>query len=115
MAHQNFLARTVAVVHAMQLRHRLVAFVDVNHGVAGQVIEQGRGSFARQPPREVPRVVLDAVAIADLLNHLEIEHRALIQALGLNHLPCFSSSLCHHSSSLRMLSRADSLVSSDIT
>src|SRR5262245_23788084 len=33
------------------------------------------------------RVVLDAVAVADLPNHLEIEHRALMEALGLEQLP----------------------------
>ena len=34
----------------------------------------------------MPGVVLDAVAVADLLHHLEIEHRALVQALRLEEL-----------------------------
>ena len=35
---------------------------------------------------QVARVVLDAVAVADLLDHLEVEHRPLVQPLGLEHL-----------------------------
>jgi hypothetical protein len=35
----------------------------------------------------MPRVVLDAVAVADLPDHLEIEHRALMETLGLQQLP----------------------------
>jgi hypothetical protein len=35
---------------------------------------------------QVPRVVLDAVAVADLADHLEIEHRPLVQPLRLEQL-----------------------------
>jgi hypothetical protein len=37
--------------------------------------------------RQVPRVVLDAVAVANLADHLEVEHRPLVQALRLEQLP----------------------------
>src|SRR5262249_51606861 len=35
----------------------------------------------RGTAREMTRVVLDAMAVADLANHLEVEHRALVKPL----------------------------------
>ena len=47
----------------------------------------GCGSRRRRRTRlaagQMARVVLDAVAVADLLDHLEIEHRPLVQPLRL--------------------------------
>ena len=63
---QHFLARPVAVVHAADLRHGLVALVDDDQRVVGQVVEQRRRRLARRAAGQVPRVVLDAVAVADL-------------------------------------------------
>ena len=54
--------------------------------VARQVVEQRRRRRAGLAPREMTRVVLDAVAVADLLDHLEVEHRPLVQALRLEQL-----------------------------
>ena len=69
------------MIHAADLRHGLVALVDDHERVRRQVIEQRRRRLAGAALREVPRVVLDAVAVADLLDHLEIEHRPLMQPL----------------------------------
>ena len=87
--HQVLFARPVAVIHALQLRHRLMALVDEHQGVRRQIIEQRRRRLARQPPRKMPRVILDAVAVADLLDHLQIEHGALPDALRLDALALF--------------------------
>ena len=84
--HQHLLARAVAVIHAVQLRDGLVALVEKHDGIVRQIIEQGGRRFARQAAREMARVVLDAVAVADLLHHFEIEHGALLQALRLDEL-----------------------------
>ena len=54
--------------------------------VGRQVVEQRRRRLARRAPGQVPRVVLDPVAVADLLDHLEIEHRPLVQAVRLEDL-----------------------------
>jgi hypothetical protein len=35
---------------------------------------------------QMPRVILDPVAVADLLHHLQIEHRPLMQALRFQEL-----------------------------
>ena len=63
---QRFLARAVAVIHAVQLRNGLVRFVDEHQGVVRQVIEQRRRRLARQASGEMARIILDAVAVADL-------------------------------------------------
>ncbi len=43
------------------------------------------GGSPGEPARQVTRVVLDPVAVADLPDHLEIEHRPLMKALRLQH------------------------------
>ena len=90
IGHQHLLARAVAVVHAADLRHGLMALVDDDQRVLRQVVEQRRRRIAGLAAGQVPRVVLDAVAVADLVDHLEIEHRALVQPLRLEQAPfCF--------------------------
>ncbi len=74
------------MIHAVQLRNGLVAFVDQDQRIVRQIIEQGGRRFARQASRKMPRVILDPVAIADLLHHFQIEHGALPQALRLDQL-----------------------------
>jgi hypothetical protein len=74
------------MVHAAHLRHGLMAFVDDQQRIVGEVIEQCRWRLAGGAAGEMPGVVLDAVAVADLLHHLEIEHGPLMQALRLEHL-----------------------------
>ena len=79
--HQRLLARTVAVIHAVQLRHGLVRFVDEHQVVARKIIEQRRRRLARQPSGEVARVVFDAMAVAHGLDHLQVVHGALVNPL----------------------------------
>ncbi|MNV64361.1 hypothetical protein D3C71_1570010 [compost metagenome] len=61
-------------------------FVDHQQRVRRQVVEQGRRRLARRLAGEVPRVVLDAVAEADLGHHLQVELGPLRQALRLHQL-----------------------------
>ena len=74
------------MIHAVDLRHGLVALVDEHQVVARQIIEQRRRRFARQTPRKVPGIVLNSMAVADLLHHLQIEHRPLPEPLCLDQL-----------------------------
>src|SRR5262245_28512907 len=60
-----------------------MAFVDDQERVVRQVVEQRRRRLARLAAGEMTRVVLDAVAVADLADHLQVEHRALMQPLRL--------------------------------
>ncbi len=70
--------------HAVQLGNGDVGFIDEEHVVAGKVVQQGGRWLARKPAGKVARVVLDAVAIADGLDHLQIEAGALMDALRLD-------------------------------
>ena len=76
-----FFSRPVAVVHAAKLRHRLMAFVDEHQRVLRQIIEQSGRRLTRHASRQMPRVILDTVAIADFLDHLHIEQRPLMDTL----------------------------------
>ena len=53
---------------------------------SGKIVEQGRRRLAGRPAREVARVVLDPVAVADLAQHLEVETGALLEPLALEQL-----------------------------
>jgi hypothetical protein len=64
-----------------------MALVDDHQRVARKVVQQRRGRLARRPARQVPGVVLDAMAVPDLPDHLQVEHGPLMQALGLEQFP----------------------------
>ena len=83
---QRLLARTVAAIHGAELRDRLVALVHDQQRVGRQVIVEARWRFAGFAPGEVARIVLDARAVADLADHLEVELRALLEPLRLDQL-----------------------------
>ena len=74
------------MIHPANLRHALVALVDHHERVRWQVVEQRRWRLARRALRQVPRVVFNPVAVANLPDHLEVEHRPLVQALRFQHL-----------------------------
>ena len=57
---QVHLSRSVALVHAPQLRHRVVRLVDEGEEVRREEVEKGMGRLAGFPPVEDSRVVLDA-------------------------------------------------------
>ena len=67
----------------MQLGDGLVALVDEEQEVLGEVVEQAVGRLAGLAAVEVARVVLDALAVARLLDHLQVVEGALPQAVGL--------------------------------
>ena len=86
MLDEHVLAAAVALVLAVQLRHGLVALVDDEQEVVGEVVEQRERRLAVVAAVDVHRVVLDAVAVADLGHHLEVVLGAHAQALGLEQL-----------------------------
>ena len=77
------LAGAIAVIHAAQLGHRLMALVDEHQRILRQVIEQRWRRLAGQPSGQVAAVVFDAVAVSDFLDHLHVEECALMDALRL--------------------------------
>ena len=95
-----------------------MALVDDQQRIVRQVVEQRRRRLAGRPAGEMPRVVLDAVAVADLLHHLEVEHRPLMQPLRLEHLAQStrarsaarsSSALIDSTADPRLLARRDEM------
>ena len=84
--HQRFLARAVALVHGADLRNGDVRFVDHQQRIRRDVVEQARRRLAGHVSGEMARVVLDAVAVADLGHHLQVELRALRQPLRFDQL-----------------------------
>ena len=83
---ERLLARHVALVHPVDLRHRDVRLVDHAEPVVGEVVEQRVRRLTRCAAVDVARVVLDARAEPDLAEHLEVVVRAHPQALGLEEL-----------------------------
>ncbi|MNG03596.1 hypothetical protein D3C84_866850 [compost metagenome] len=61
-----------------------MGFVDHQQGVVRQVVVEGRWRRTGRAPGEVARVVFDAVAVAQLEDHLQVETGALLQALRLH-------------------------------
>ena len=80
---QRRLAVEVAAEHAADLRDGDVALVDEDQRIVGQVFEQGGRRLAGLAAGEVARIVLDAGAGAGGHHHLDVEHGALLEALGL--------------------------------
>ena len=83
---EHVLAAAVAHVLAVQLRDGDVALVDDEQEVLREVVEQGERRLAVDAAVDVHRVVLDAVAVPDLLDHLEVVLRAHAQPLRLEQL-----------------------------
>ena len=85
MVDERLLARAVALVHAADLRDRLVRLVDEDDVVGREVVEQRVRRRARRPAVEDPRVVLDPVAEAELAHHLHVVLGALPDPVRLEH------------------------------
>jgi len=79
---QRVLPGFVARELALYLREGDVGLVDDTEEVVGEVVQQGVGGLARLAVRQMNRVVLDARTVAGLLEHLDVERRALFDPLG---------------------------------
>ena len=83
---QGPLARGVALEHRADLRDGDVRLVQHQQEVLREVVEQCVRRGPRCPAVDVPAVVLDAVAEADLPHHLQVVRRSHPQPLGLQQL-----------------------------
>ena len=84
---QHLLALPVAVVHRPKLRQRHVRFVDDQQKILGEVIDQRVRLLAGLAAIQMPAVILDPAAIADLQNHFQIVFRPGEQPLGFEQFP----------------------------
>ena len=78
---EDGLARPVAGVHGVHLRQRDVRLVDEEQPVLREEIDQAPRRRAGFAAGQMPRVVLDAVAVADFAQHLQVVARALLEPL----------------------------------
>ena len=92
--HQGFFARAVAAIHATDLRHADVAFVDNHQEVLGKEVEQTIRPCAGGASVKVARIVLDAAAMPQLANHFDVVSNALFQAFGFKHF-ALGFEFCH--------------------
>ena len=86
MVDEGVFAASIAFVLGVQLRHRDVALVDHEEEVVREVVEQRVRRLAVVPAVDVHRVVLDAVAVPHLLDHLEVVLGAHPEALRFEEL-----------------------------
>src|SRR5207302_8916787 len=83
---QYGLARTVAFVHAADLWNGRVRFVDHNEKVFREKIDNRVRLRARRPSGQMARTILNALANAHRLQHLEIAFGSDAEPLGLEKL-----------------------------
>ena len=83
MIHQHFFTGLVAVVHRLQLRTGHVAFIHDQQPVVREIINQTFGRCARLSTRQMPGVILHALAVTHLVEHLKVVLGALLQPLRL--------------------------------
>ena len=81
--------RPIPLVHAADLRHRGVAFVEKQEKIIREKIQQRARRRSRFPAREMATVVLDPLAEAHLLHHLDVVLRPHPQTLRLQQLAFF--------------------------
>ncbi len=112
---ERLLARAIALVHTADLRHRLVRLVHEDEEVVREVVEQRERVSSRRAALEDARVVLDPVAEAELLHHLEVVLGALPQPVRLEHLVLRFELLDPLLELVRISSTARSIVGWDVT
>ncbi len=93
VVYQYRLAGVVAAVHRVYLRQGHVALVDEGYEVLGEVVDQAERALTLLASVEVAGVVLDAGAVAHLLDHLEVVFHPLLEALGLEFAAAFLEEL----------------------
>ena len=84
--HQRFFTGKIAAVHGADLGQGDMALVHEEQKILREIIQQGGRHTARRTARQHRRIVLDALAHADLGQHLDVVIRPLLDALGLDEL-----------------------------
>ena len=71
----------VTLGHRADLRHGLMAFVDKQQRIFGQIFKQSGGRLPGQAARQKARIIFDARATAGRRNHFQVEVRPLLKPL----------------------------------
>ena len=86
---QGPLPRIIPLVHPADLGNRRMRFVHDQQKVFGEIVDKRRGLLAWRAATEMPRIVLDAMAIAHRPDHFQVELGALRDPLGFHELILF--------------------------
>ena len=70
-----------------------MAFVDKQDGIGRNVIKQARRWLAGPAPRQVARIIFNAGAVADFIDHFYVKQGSLFEALGFQQLVCLAQFL----------------------
>ena len=81
--HEVLLAGAVAAEHGVDLRQGDVALVHDHQVVLREIVDQAEGARALGAAVEITRVVFDAGAVPQLLDHLDVVFHALFDTLRL--------------------------------
>ncbi len=79
--HERLFAGPVAVIHATDLGHTHVRFIDQQQEIVGKIIEKCGRLLARLAVGQVTAIVLDPFYEPCLLEHFDIKTRALLETL----------------------------------
>ena len=85
--HKGLLARAVALEHAAHLRHGDVGLVHEQDEILGEIVEQAGRRFPGLAAVQMAGIIFDAVAVAQLLDHLQLKLGPLLQTLRLHQAP----------------------------
>ena len=80
---QVALSGAIPAIHRADLRNCRMGLVDEDKPLLREVVQQTRRRVSRRATGQMPRVVLDAVAVAHRDEHLEVEVAALLEPLRL--------------------------------
>src|SRR5690625_648897 len=81
--YQGALAGNISLIHGPDLWHRNVRFIDDEHKVFGEIVQERVGSRTARAPIDVPRIVLDTRTGTNLPHHFDVVSGAHTQALRL--------------------------------
>ena len=84
--HQTLFSGPVPVIHGTDLGQGHMALVHKQDEILREIVQQSMGWRPGGAPLNDPGVVLDTGAVAQFLDHLDVIHGALLDALGLDQL-----------------------------
>ena len=80
--YKNGFARTIAFIHAADLRNGGVRFIDHHQKIFREKVDDCVGLGAGRTAGQMPRIIFDPIAEAHFLKHFEIVLRPHAQSLG---------------------------------
>ncbi len=84
---KSLLPGSITGIHRSDLRNRYVRLVNDRKKVFLKIVEQTVWTGTSRPPRQMTRIVFDALTIPHFAHHFKIEPGSLFKTLSLNEFP----------------------------